>query len=132
MAQTSKRILIAGLGRHVAVSYEVGPRLGIQKTNRQIVLDEIDKARAAGYECSSMDVNPEQPEESINQIKKMLTEQRQDLFIIGFGLRGNATLTALFEKAVNVCVALSPSTKLGFAPAPNEMYKTILRVLSEK
>jgi len=39
MAQTPKRILIAGLGRHVAASHEVGPRLGIQKTNRQIVLD---------------------------------------------------------------------------------------------
>jgi len=37
-----------------------------------------------------MDVNPEQPEESINQIKKLLTDKPQDLFIIGFGLRGNA------------------------------------------
>jgi len=39
MAQTSKRILFAGLGRHVAASGEVGAKLGIQKTNRQIVLD---------------------------------------------------------------------------------------------
>lgn len=112
MAQTSKRILIAGLGRHVAASHEVGPKLGIQKTNREIVLDvrptreplhpkrrshahqsnkqEIDKAKAAGYECSNMDVNPEQPEESIDQIKKLLMDKPQDLFIIGFGLRGNA------------------------------------------
>ena len=41
-------------------------------------------------------------------------------------------LTPLFEKVVNACVELSPKTKLGFAPAPNEMYNTILRVLAEK
>jgi hypothetical protein len=50
---------------------------------------EIEKARAAGYECSSLDVNPDQPEESIRQIKEILQNRHCDLFIIGFGLRSN-------------------------------------------
>jgi hypothetical protein len=39
MAHTPKHVLIAGLGRYVSASYEMGGKLGIQKTNRQIVLD---------------------------------------------------------------------------------------------
>jgi hypothetical protein len=39
MAVTSKHILIAGLGRYVSAAYEVGAKLGIQKSNKQIVLD---------------------------------------------------------------------------------------------
>jgi hypothetical protein len=39
MAHTPKHVLIAGLGRYVSAAYEVGGKLGIQKTNRQIVLD---------------------------------------------------------------------------------------------
>ena len=52
-------------------------------------LQDIEKARAAGYECSSVDVNPDQPEESIRQIKEILQNRHCDLFIIGFGLRSN-------------------------------------------
>jgi len=50
---------------------------------------EIEQARAAGYECSSMDVDPDQPEESIRQVKEMLQARHYDLFVIGFGLRSN-------------------------------------------
>jgi hypothetical protein len=39
MAIARKHILIAGLGRFVSADYEVGAKLGLQKTNRQIVLD---------------------------------------------------------------------------------------------
>jgi hypothetical protein len=39
MAVTPKHILIAGLGRYVSAAYEVGAKLGIQKSNKQIVLD---------------------------------------------------------------------------------------------
>ncbi|KAH8747242.1 hypothetical protein F5883DRAFT_584518 [Diaporthe sp. PMI_573] len=129
MANTRKNVLIAGLGRFVSAEYEVGGKLGLEKSNKQIVLDEVEKARAAGYEVSHTDVNPDQPEESIRQIKEMLQRRHCDLFIIGFGLRSNPTLSPLFEDAVNICVELSPKTKFGFAPAPNEMYQTILRVL---
>lgn len=39
MAGTPKHVLFAGLGRYVSAEYEVGHKLGIQKSNRQIVLD---------------------------------------------------------------------------------------------
>jgi hypothetical protein len=39
MADTRKHVLIAGLGRFVSVDYEVGSKLGLQKTNKQMVLD---------------------------------------------------------------------------------------------
>lgn len=129
MAATPKHVLIAGLGRFVPKEYEAGSKLGVEKSNKQMVLDEIDKARAAGYEISHTDVNPDQPEESVRQIKELLQRKHCDLFIVGFGLRSNPTLTPLFEDVVNASAEVSPKTKFGFAPAPNEMYQTILRVL---
>jgi hypothetical protein len=39
MADTRKHVLIAGLGSFVPADYEVGGKLGIQKTNKQMVLD---------------------------------------------------------------------------------------------
>lgn len=50
---------------------------------------EIEKAKEAGYEVSSMDVNPDKPEESIRQIKDFLQSKHYDLFIVGMGLRSN-------------------------------------------
>jgi hypothetical protein len=39
MATTNKHILIAGLGSFVPKDYEMGDKLGIQKSNKQMVLD---------------------------------------------------------------------------------------------
>jgi hypothetical protein len=39
MADARMHVFFAGLGRYVAAEYEVGRKLGIQKSNRQIVLD---------------------------------------------------------------------------------------------
>ena len=39
MVDTRKHVLIAGLGRFVSADYETGAKLGVQKTNRQMVLD---------------------------------------------------------------------------------------------
>ena len=39
MADTRKHVLIAGLGRFVPADYEAGAKLGVQKTNKQMVLD---------------------------------------------------------------------------------------------
>ncbi|KAI8931659.1 hypothetical protein NX059_011307 [Plenodomus lindquistii] len=89
MANTPKHVLIAGLGRFVPADYEAGAKLGVQKSNKQMVLDDIEKAQAAGYSCSSMDVNPDKPEDSLRQLKNLLQERHCDLFIVGMGLRSN-------------------------------------------
>ena len=39
MAAVRKNVLIAGLGRFVPKDYEAGAKLGVQKTNKQMVLD---------------------------------------------------------------------------------------------
>jgi hypothetical protein len=39
MAAVRKHVFFAGLGRYVAAEYEVGSKLGTQKSNRQMVLD---------------------------------------------------------------------------------------------
>lgn len=39
MSDAQKHVLIAGLGRFVSADYETGPTLGVQKTNKQMVLD---------------------------------------------------------------------------------------------
>ncbi|KAH6616468.1 hypothetical protein C7974DRAFT_416598 [Boeremia exigua] len=132
MADIRKRVLVAGLGRFVAAEYEAGSKLGVQKSNKQTMVEDIEKAKAAGYDCSGLDVNPDQAEATIQQIKEILQGQHYDLFVIGFGLRSNPTLTPLFEDVVNACVEVSPKTKFGFNPLPNELYSTILRLLPKK
>lgn len=168
MAPSRKCVLIAGLGRFVSAVPEAAAKFGPQNINKQMVLDvcwlqccleqlmhsltwiqDIEKARIAGYDCASVDVDPDNPEESVRQIRERLQSQHWDLFIIGFGVRGNKvpsptsvmtltcpnisckTFTALFEDAVNACVELSPTTKFGFSPAPDAVYQTILRVLPQ-
>lgn len=39
MADARKNVLIAGLGRFVSAEYEAGAKLGVQKSNKQMVLD---------------------------------------------------------------------------------------------
>jgi hypothetical protein len=39
MADTRKHVLIAGLGKFVPKDYEMGAKLGQQKTNKQLVMD---------------------------------------------------------------------------------------------
>jgi hypothetical protein len=39
MVETRKHVLVAGLGRYVPADYEAGSRLGIQKSNRQMMVD---------------------------------------------------------------------------------------------
>jgi len=47
MANTRKNVLIAGLGRFVSAEYEVGGKLGLEKSNKQIVLDvRLPRVRA--------------------------------------------------------------------------------------
>jgi hypothetical protein len=39
MSAARKNVLFAGLGRYVAKEYEVGSKLGTEKSNRQLVVE---------------------------------------------------------------------------------------------
>ncbi|KAI5369152.1 hypothetical protein Slin14017_G000310 [Septoria linicola] len=101
-----------------------------QKSSRQTIVDAMDAAKAAGYDCHGVDVNPKDPEDTLRRIKDELQKRHCDLFIIGFAVRGNPDYTSMFEQLVNTSVEVSPKTKFGFMPKPTELYPTILRILS--
>lgn len=131
MADTRKNVLVAGMGHFVSADWEQQGKNGQQNTNRQTVVDvilpclhpaqrsdvsqEMERAKAEGYDCSLVDVNPEDPEDTLRRIKEVLQERHCDIFMIGFAVRGNPVrqvnhhrligainLTPLLEIHINV------------------------------
>lgn len=150
MAAARKNVLVAGLSKFVGTDSEEAAKFGPLQLMKQKLkevrspskcvhprygmsglthLQDIENARTAGYDCSQIDVDPDHPDAAVNEIKEKMQSRHWDLFVIGFGIRGNRDFTALFEQAVNACVELSPGTKFGFSPAPDAVFRTILRVL---
>jgi hypothetical protein len=39
MAEIRKRVLVAGLGRFVPADYEAGSKIGVQKSNKQMMVE---------------------------------------------------------------------------------------------
>ncbi|CAK1365564.1 unnamed protein product [Cercospora beticola] len=106
-----------------------GTKPMVQKFSKQMVHDDISNAHTAGYDCTVIDINPSDQEPAKQELQKKLQTQQWDLFVIGFGIRGNRAFTTLFEEIVNACVESSPGTRFGFAPTPDGVFRTIMRVL---
>ncbi|PIA95822.1 hypothetical protein CB0940_10758 [Cercospora beticola] len=146
MADTRKNVLVAGMGHFVSADWEQQGKNGQQNTNRQTVVDvilprlhpaqrsdvsqEMERAKAEGYDYSLVDVNPEDPEDTLRRIKEVLQKRHCDIFMIGFAVRGNPKFTSMFEQLVNTSVEVSPKTKFGFFPKPDEVYSTLVRISS--
>ncbi|GIZ48993.1 hypothetical protein CKM354_001203400 [Cercospora kikuchii] len=130
MSDARKNVLVAGMGHFVSADWEQQGKNGQQNTNRQTVVDEMERAKAEGYNCSLVDVNPEDPEDTLRRIKEVLQKRHCDIFMIGFAVRGNPKFTSMFEQLVNTSVELSPKTKFGFFPKPDEVYSTLVRISS--
>lgn len=78
------------------------------------ILAQKSEAKAAGFELELIQVKPSLADARLQQIRDKLKDERPDLFVIGFGIRGSLEHTVLFEQLVNMCREASPETKLGF------------------
>lgn len=124
-------ILIAGLGRFISADPNAAATFGPQAGNIKLLEEALQKATEAGYYHLTIDVDPNNPKESLLALENELKSKDYDLFVIGFGIRGNRDFTAVFEEVVNLSVSVSPKTRFGFSPAPGAVFETIQRVLEK-
>jgi hypothetical protein len=126
---TNKTILVAGLGRFItSIDPEGAAQLG---DNRQLLLDNLSKARSHGFDPSPLEVNPNDAANSLEDLRELLQSKQWDGFIIGYGIRGKKEFTDLFEDLVNLSREVSPTTKLGFSVAPDAVFETMRRMFPE-
>lgn len=127
----SRNVLIAGLGRFIKADPQGAEKFGPQHKNIQLLQENMAKAKADGFEPANIDLDPQDVEDSLGRLETELKRQTWDLFIIGYGIRGNKDFTELFEKVVNLAIAVQPTIKFGFSQAPGEVYETMRRVLDD-
>ena len=77
MSDARKSILVAGLGRY-------GPP-AFSSANREKVQADMKKAREHGFDCSDLEVNPEEVSGTLEMVKDKLRGAHWDGFVIGFG-----------------------------------------------
>ncbi|KAF2160358.1 hypothetical protein M409DRAFT_29208 [Zasmidium cellare ATCC 36951] len=127
----AKHVLIAGLGRFIKADPQGEAIFGPQHKNIQKLQEDMAKAKADGYEPANIDLDPLDVEDSVQRLEVELKRQKWDIFIVGFGVRANKDFTELFERAINLAVAMQPNIKFGFSRAPDEVFETMKRVLGE-
>ncbi|KAK4496725.1 hypothetical protein PRZ48_012708 [Zasmidium cellare] len=127
----SKRVILAGLGHFFKSDPTPGSAFGtdFKVTQLQMLEDDMEKARAFGYDTSALDLDPDDIEGSMKRLQAELKRQKCDVLLIGFGLRGNKDFTELFERAVNAGFEADPTIKFGFTRSPDDVLNTARRVL---
>lgn len=132
MVTARHTILTCGLGRFV------GKHPGAAGAGN-LTADEIHKAVEAshseaaslGFDCESFDVDPENPADTVRELKERLATKKWDGVSIGFGIRGKAEYTKLFEDAVNAVRETAPGAKMMFSVGPMRIVEAIKRTFPE-
>lgn len=130
MSSTGKNILLAGLGKYAATDPSALSIFGTAETIHQQLAIQMSTLSAQGITCHSMDLNPQDPADSLGRVEEVLRSQHFDGIVIGFGLRGNKDNTALFEKVVNLGIEVCGSgVRFGFSTSPTAVAETVERVI---
>ena len=119
MSIARRSILVAGLGRY-------GPPSSASANIEKVQADST-KAREHGFDCSFMELNPEDVSTMLDMVKDKLKSEHWHGFVIGFGVRGRKEYTVLFEDVVNAAREITPATKLMFSTAPDGVFEAIQR-----
>ena len=92
-----------------------------------MVHGEVDKAKAENIDVTIVSANPDDIPGTLEKTKTVLQSQQWDGFNVGFGVRGNQSMTPLFEQVVNLGHELAPKAKLMFSETPDSILKAIKR-----
>ncbi|EMC93134.1 hypothetical protein BAUCODRAFT_58651, partial [Baudoinia panamericana UAMH 10762] len=131
MSSTSppRYILGAGLGPYAnkqpSAIQHFGPNVGDKV--KELVAQSTAEAREAGFEIISHNVNPGEPEASVQKFTALLKERDWAGVIVGFGLRGQKEHTVLCERLLNVCRVVVPKAVIMLTNGPDELYTAIKR-----
>lgn len=116
------RIFSVGLGKNF-------PDPEFAKKAAAALERDISVAAQSGFDITSVHADAKDVQRSMDEVKAALMKGGPwDGVTIGFGLRGTAELTPMFETMVNVVRDhISPSTRMMFPPAPSELLDTCMR-----
>ncbi|MCJ1388922.1 hypothetical protein MMC18_001773 [Xylographa bjoerkii] len=125
----TKDILIIGVSHPSAnAPVEIKESGGNPVELRQKVGSMIESARQAGYKLEARQIAPEDLGAKVEEIKQLLHRQPWDGYIVGFGLRGDPSLTVHFEALVNAGREICPKAKMGFNTHPLDLLETVERM----
>ncbi|MCJ1385002.1 hypothetical protein MMC17_008120 [Xylographa soralifera] len=71
---------------------------------------------------------PEELDAKVDEIKQLLQRQSWDGYIVGYGIRGDPSLTAHFEALVNAGREICPKARMGFDTHPLDILETVERM----
>lgn len=123
----TKPILIIGLGRFA-------PQQTIDHGDLMRKFQaEMDRVHAAGYEPTTLQLNPEDVPGSLEAVREKLGEQEFQAVVIGYGLRGMKEFTVLFEGLVNCVMELARArpeteTEMLFTEKPDGVMEALGRL----
>ena len=123
-----KQIFAVGL----AAPAPVGPRsvqdaVGSKEELREKIMAGLKKAQDAGYDLEVQQIHHDNFPAGLEEVKEKLKSKQWDGFIVGFGIRGTAEYTEVFEKLVNAGREIVPDAKLGFNTRPDDLYECVVR-----
>ena len=91
MSSENKAILSAGLGRFAALdpngAAKFGPDAGVKA--RELLDISIEKAKQAGFDLVTVDINTQDPEDSLKRFTDELKSRKYAGVNIGYGVRGH-------------------------------------------
>lgn len=105
-----------------------GPKPNFPWTDKDVE-DEMQRADKMGLDIVMHLVDTDSTT-YMNEFRQVLQRVKQpDTVVIGFGIRGDAELTPIFEQLVNAVVReVQPVPKLAFALRPDRIVEAIERV----
>ena len=125
----TKDILVVGVSHPSAnAPVEIKQSAGSSVQLRQKVGEMVESARQAGYKLEARQIAPEDLGAKVEEIKQLLQRQPWDGYIVGFGVRGDPSLTVHFEALVNAGREICPKAKMGFNTHPLDLLETIERM----
>ncbi|KAL9617325.1 MAG: hypothetical protein Q9160_007854 [Pyrenula sp. 1 TL-2023] len=130
MSSTRRSVLILGLGSYVDKHASNITTLTSADVAGK-VSGTIAEASTLGFDGESFDVNPAQPEATVQRLRETLASKKWDSVSIGFGVRGQIQFTGLFEDCVNTVVEEAPGARFVFSTGPDKVVEGIKRVFRD-
>jgi hypothetical protein len=123
-----KKVLLIGVDPKL-IDSSLATTTGWDTNRVRAAAQDINKRlMELGYEVQSCLVDPKETNEGI--VSDILSKEKFDCIMIGFGIRGLPQHTVLFEKIINTIHQNAPppsSTKICFNTNPSDTVEAVLR-----
>jgi hypothetical protein len=81
-----------------------------------------------GYDYEMVLIDAEDFPSALEKIKERLGSKRWDGVVVGFGIRGNAKHTEIFETVVSTASEIVPGVRFGFPCSPEDVVPCFGRI----